>query len=233
MTVFVLVAGAFHGAWAWKRVGALLATGGHEVHRIDLTGQGARAHTVTPDTDLSTHIADVIAHVEMEDLTGIVLVGHSYSGMVVAGAADKLGPKVDHLVFLDAMTPIDGQSAANFSGPAMTKIAENAADGHWLVSNFFPLSKFGPFRDAEEQAWFEAKFRPHPMKTFFEPIQLRNPPPKSRSFIHLTLDPMGLFDKAAADAKASADWGYHEIETGHDAMLTAPAELAELLSALA
>jgi pimeloyl-ACP methyl ester carboxylesterase len=130
MTTFVLVAGAWHGAWAWKRLEPLLAAKGHEIIRIDLTGQGARAHTVTPDTDLSTHIEDVVACFEMEDIERAVLVGHSYSGMVVTGAATRLGDRVSHLVYADAMVPSDGQSAADYAGPDLTAVALAKAEDH-------------------------------------------------------------------------------------------------------
>ena len=231
MTHFVLIAGAFHGAWAWKRLAPLLEVEGHVAHRVDLTGQGARAHSVTPETDLSTHIEDVVAYFDMEDISQAVLVGHSYSGMVVTGAADRLVDRVSHLVYADAMVPADGQSAADYSGPKLTAAALAKADGHWLVDNFFPLSKFGPFADAAEEAWFLSKLRPHPMKTFFEKLELHGPTPR-RTFIASTVDPLGVNDAALAYAKASPDWGYHEIATKHDAMLTAPTELAAILMAL-
>ena len=233
MTQFVLVAGAFHGAWAWSRLAPLLAAHGHDVRRIDLTGQGARAHSVTPETDLSTHIEDVVAYFDMEDVEHAVLVGHSYSGMVVTGAAAKLGERVAHLVYADAMVPADGQSAADYSGPAVTAAARAKANGHWLVDNFFPLSKFGPFRDADDERWFVSKLRPHPMKSFFEPLILDGPLPGRRTFIASTVDPLGVNDAALETARTSPDWGYHEIATKHDAMLTAPRELAAILGSLA
>lgn len=231
MTHFVLVAGAFHGAWAWKRLTPLLEAEGHVAHRIDLTGQGARAHDVTPETNLSTHIDDVIAYFDIEDIERAVLVGHSYSGMVVTGAADRLCGRVSHLVYLDAMVPTDGQSAAEYAGPGLTAAAVAKADGHWLVDNFFPVSKFGPFADQAEEAWFISKLRPHPMKTFFEPLDLRGPTPH-RTFVASTVDPLGVNNAALVHAKESADWGYHEIATKHDAMLTAPREVAGILMEL-
>ena len=232
MTRFVLIAGAFHGAWAWRRLEPFLEAEGHDVRRLDLTGQGARAHTATPETDLSTHIEDVVAYFDMEEIERAVLVGHSYSGMVVTGAADVLGDRVSHLVYADAMVPTDGQSAADYSGPKLTAAALAKANGHWLVENFFPLSKFGPFASADDEAWFVSKLRPHPMKTFFEQLHLKGPPPRRRTFIASTVDPLGVNDAALEMAKASPDWGYHEIATKHDAMLAAPRELAAVLMSL-
>ena len=232
MTEFVLIAGAFHGAWAWSRLAPLLEEAGHAAHRIDLTGQGARAHTVTPETDLSTHIEDVVAYFDMEDIERAVLVGHSYSGMVVTGAADRLGDRVSHLVYADAMVPENGQSAEDYSGPKLTAAALAKANGHWLVDNFFPVSKFGPFAREEEERWFLSKLRPHPMKTFFEKLDLRGPTPRQRTFIASTVDPLGVNDAAQEMARTSPDWGYHEIAAKHDAMLTAPRDLATILLSL-
>lgn len=230
MTTFVLVAGAFHGAWAWEAVVRLLEAGGHIAHAIDLTGQGARAHAATPETSLSTHIGDVVDCVERRDLRDVVLVGHSYSGLVVTGAADRMRGRVAHIVYTDATVPTDGMSAADYAGPAMTKAALDAAAGDWLVGNFLPLSKFGPFASAVAEAEFAARLGKHPVKTFFDKIELRNAPVERRTFVRSTRDPLALFESFAAQARMSPDWTYHEIATGHDAMLTAPHELAAILA---
>ena len=229
MTTFVMVAGAFHGAWAWERVQRVLEAEGHAVHAVDLTGQGAKTELATPQTNLSTHIGDVVKVIEGENLHDVVLVGHSYSGMVVTGAADKLSGRVAHIVYTDATVPADGMSAADYAGPALTQASLAAANGDWQVGNFFPMSKFGPFADADAQERFTAKLVKHPMASFFEKIRLQNPPVARRTFVRSTLDPMALFDSFAANAKASPDWDYYEIRTGHDAMLTAPDELAAIL----
>ena len=114
-------------------------------------------------------------------------------------------------------------SAADYAGPALTQFAMDAAKGDWLVRNFFPISKFGPFVDAAEQAAFTSKLVGHPMATFFEKISLVNPAVERRTFIRSTLDPpMAIFDAFAAHARVAPDWHYFEIETGHDSMLTAP-----------
>lgn len=229
MATFVLVAGAFHGAWAWKRVAEPLIAAGHEVHRLDLTGQGARAHNVTSETSLETHIEDVLAYVRIEELDRIVLVGHSYSGIVVTGAADRLGTRVRHLVYLDATVPENGQSAAGIAGDTMAQAAIRAANGHWLTPLFLPIEKMGPFASDEERDWFLGQVRPHPLRTFFDTISLQGGSQARRTFIHCTADPLGIFDKYAADARANPDWLAYEIPTGHDAMLTMPQRVAEIL----
>lgn len=232
MTTFVLVAGAFHGAWAWESVANLLERDGHRVYAVDLTGQGALEHLATPETSLSTHIDDVVKVIERADLHDIVLVGHSYSGIVVTGAADRVRDRIAVLVYLDATVPTHGMSAADYAGTALTQVALETAAGDWRVANFFPVAKFGPFADAEAQALFSSKLVKHPMATFFEKIRLDNPPVERRSFIRSTRDPMAIFDTFAAHARAAPDWIYHELATGHDAMLTAPDDLAAILLSL-
>ena len=232
MTTFVLVAGAFHGAWAWDHVKRLLEADGHIVHAVDLTGQGAKIALATPQTNLSTHVDDVVRTIEDEDLHDVVLVGHSYSGIVVTGAADRVRDRIAHVVYTDATVPTDGRSAEDYAGPVMTKAALDAANGDWRVGNFFPIAKFGPFADADAQARFVAKLVKHPMATFFEKVRLEHPPIERRTFVRSTLDPMALFDAFAAHARAAPDWEYHEIRTGHDAMLTEPETLARILGAI-
>ncbi len=232
MTNFVLVAGAFHGAWAWEKVRPLLEAQGHVVHAVDLTGQGEKIGLATPDTNLSTHIDDVVRVIETENLSDVVLVGHSYSGLVVTGAADKVIRRVAHIVYTDATVPADGLSAADYAGPTLTQAALAAANGDWQVDNFFPIAKFGPFADVRAQESFTAKLVKHPMASFFEKIRLENPPVRRRTFVRSTLDPMALFETFAAHARMSPDWDYHEIRTGHDAMLTAPEALADILGSI-
>ncbi len=229
MTTFVLVAGAFHGAWAWEKVQRLFEADGHTVHAVDLTGQGAKAELATPDTNVSTHIDDVVQVIEGADLHNVVLVGHSYSGIVVTGAADRVRDRIAHIVYTDATVPTDGMSAADYAGPTITQAALDAANGDWRVDNFFPISKFGPFADADAQARFAAKLVKHPMASLFEKVRLEKQPIERRTFVRSTLDPMAIFDAFAAHAKTAPDWEYYEIRTGHNAMLTAPDELAAIL----
>lgn len=233
MADFVLVAGAFHGAWAWRAVAPYLHAHGHVAHRLDLTGQGARLHNATVETGLATHVADVVSFVNVEELTDIVLVGHSYAGMVVTGAARELGSKVAHLVYLDAMVPRDGQSAADVAGPLMTASALAATGAGWLTPFFLPVSKFGPFADAREEQWFLSKVEPHPLKAFLDPIVLGDWTPPARSFIYCSGDPLGIFDGFARTAARAHDWGYYELPTGHDPMITAPRDVARILCEIA
>ena len=113
MATFVLVHGAWHGAWCWRRVTRLLTAHGHEVFAPTLTGVGERAHLLAPAIDLRTHIADVVNLMKWERLDGVVLVGHSYGGMVATWVAEEMGGAIGSIVFLDAFYPESGQSLAD------------------------------------------------------------------------------------------------------------------------
>ena len=151
---------------------------------------------------------DVRQVIEAANLRDVVLVGHSYSGMVVTGAAD-------------------------YAGPATAQAALDPAAGDWRVANFFPIAKFGPFANRDAKMSFSEKLIEHPIATLFNKIRLDKLPVERRTFVRSTLDPMALFDAFAEHAKTSPDWSYHEIGTGHDAMLTAPETLAGILQAAA
>src|SRR5262245_14863398 len=114
MATFVLVHGAWHGGWCWQRVSPLLRARGHEVFAPTLTGLGERSHLLTREIGLETHVADVVNAIRWEDLTDVVLCGHSYGGMVISGAADRMADRVRSLVYLDAFVPADGQSIFDF-----------------------------------------------------------------------------------------------------------------------
>ena len=112
-STFVLVPGAWHGAWCYRRVADLLVAKGHKVHALTLTGLADRVHLASDAVNMDTHIADIVNFVKWEDLTNFVLVGHSYGGLPVTGAADQIGDKVTSIVYLDAFIPEDGQSMAD------------------------------------------------------------------------------------------------------------------------
>jgi pimeloyl-ACP methyl ester carboxylesterase len=178
MSTFVLVPGAWLGGWCWRRLTPLLRAAGHEVYTPTLTGLGERVHLGTLGTWLDTHVEDIVNVLAWEDLREIVLVGHSYSGMVVPGVADRAPECVGHLVYLDAVVPRDGQSVFNLSSSEEQAVAEVAArDGSdgWRV----PVpSDFGPadtrLTEADER-WFRSKGVGQPIKTYADPLPLTNP----------------------------------------------------------
>jgi len=230
---FVLVHGGGHGGWCWQRVAPLLRAAGHEVHTPTLTGLGERAHLLTPEVSLETHVADVANVLAYEDLTDVVLVGHSYGGMVITGVADRAPERVGQLVYLDAAIPRDGECLADGS-PGVRKFAEadmRLVDGVFLVLWPGPIARaiYG-VTDPADLAWMEPKLTPQPYRTFTDPLVLRNPAVVAaipRTIINcpgtLAVRPPEMLDRWF---EAERVW---QIDTGHDTMITAPEATAELL----
>jgi pimeloyl-ACP methyl ester carboxylesterase len=232
MSVFVLVHGAWHGGWCWERVARVLAAAGHAVHAPTLTGLGERAGEARPDTGLAVHVADVVGLVERLDLRDVVLVGHSYGGMVVTGAASRLGGRVRTLVYLDAFVPEAGQSVNAIVGPEAAAGTQRIADAKgegWRVPMVYPLEAMGRF-DAETAAWAAARLTPQPVATFTEPVSLGDARVSDRVYVYCSDRPLGIFGRFAEAARANpAEWRYVELPTGHDAMLTMPNAVAGIL----
>src|SRR4051812_34240279 len=122
MSTYVLVHGGGHGGWCYQRVARLLRSDGHEVYAPTLTGLGERSHLVGPQVDLDMHIQDVVALLHFEDLRAVILVGHSYGGMVITGVADRASDRIGRLVYLDAATPVNNQSLRDVAGPIIEAV---------------------------------------------------------------------------------------------------------------
>ena len=233
MATFVLVHGAFHGGWCWRDVTAQLRAAGHEVFAPTLTGLGERSHLASPAVDLSTHVQDVANLLEWEDLRDLVLVGHSYGGMVITGVADRLPERLAGLIYLDALVPQDGQSVLDLQPPERRAsiLEEVAAKG----GRFWPprTGAYYGVRDPARQAWVDGKCTPQPFQTLFERVRLEGPPggKVARKLYILCTDPplayMRRFYEWASDAPG---WEVSELATGHDAMITQPKALAGLLA---
>jgi pimeloyl-ACP methyl ester carboxylesterase len=239
MSCVVLVHGAFHGGWVWKRVAPLLTRAGHDVHTPTLTGAGDRVRELSRAIGLSTHVDDLEAFLYHQDLRDVVLVGHSYGGTVMTAAADRLPDRVAHLVFLDASAPVHGQSASGaFSEGTAAKLDEMAAGDGWLVPPL-PLPVVGITSPAD-CAWVEPRRHPHPMRTLQEPLDLmhRGKPPWRQSYVvHRDKQAMvalfGVDPLAPFVARARREgWPMRELDAGHDAMITHPAEVAEAIMQL-
>ena len=134
MATFVLVHGAWHGAWCWKRVTKLLRAKGHDVYVPTLTGVGERVHLASPDVSLDTHVMDVVNEIKWQELSNVVLVGHSYGGMVISGVAEKMEKQIASLVMLDAFVSENGQSLVDMQPPAAAEMFKALeAKGEWRV----------------------------------------------------------------------------------------------------
>ncbi|WP_338596322.1 alpha/beta hydrolase [Saccharopolyspora sp. SCSIO 74807] len=230
MSTYVLVHGAAHGGWCYRRVARILRAAGHDVHAPTLTGLGERAHLLGPDVDLDLHVQDVLAVLRTEDLFDVVLAGHSYGGMVVTGVADRAPERIRHLVYLDAATPVHGEAIIDLA-PVAIREHTQVVDGVELVH--FPDTGSSPIfgvTDPEDAAWVRSKLTPHPYRCFEQPLLLTNEAalnaiPQTQIVCSSALhgrDPARL-------ATARAAGRLWEIDTGHDLMITEPELVADML----
>jgi pimeloyl-ACP methyl ester carboxylesterase len=231
---FVLVHGAWHGGWCWRSVAASLRAAGHQVFTPTLTGLGERAHLLNADVGMSTFIDDICAVIKTEELSEVVLVGHSFGGTVISGVADRIPQQLRQLIFLDALIVQSGQSALSILPPAVQQERSRTIDAEGLRIAIPTPDKFG-VSVPEQAAWLERQLTPHPLKAYTEPLQLQNPLGNGlpKTYVAVT-DPWyppfaGLRDWI----KSQPDWQWREIAAGHDAMLTSPAALSLLLQDLA
>ena len=229
---FVLVHGAWHGGWCWKKLTPLLRAAGHEVFVPTLTGMGERSHLINPQINLDTHIQDITNVMEYEDLQNVILVGHSYGGMVIAGVAAKAGERLAQLVYLDAFLPENGKALQDYAPPLAELVKAQGAG--WRLSSAWmgtPTEMFG-VKDSADLAWVTPRLGDQPYGTFTQPVQLATNLSKSlrQSYTHLTKGPP--FEEAAGRAKKQGLHMYELFSAGHDAMVTQPKELAKLLLGL-
>jgi len=227
---FVLIHGAWHGGWGWQRMTPLLRAAGHAVHAPSLTGLGERKHLARPDINLDVHVEDVVQLLEMEDLQDIILVGHSYGGMVVTGAADRAAQRIRRLVYLDAFVPENGKCLLDYALPARAAGMRAAGRASGMVPPP-PLSTWGVI-DPKDVAWMKPREVAHPFLTMTQPIRLSNEAALGRipkTFIFCSKPATGSFDQFAARYRRDPAWRFHELETGHDAMILQPQALATLL----
>lgn len=237
----VLVHGAWHGGWCWRDVRAQLEAQGHRVFTPTLTGLADRAHLLSKDIGLDTHIKDITSLIDYYDLSDIILVGHSYGGMVITGVADARKAQIAEIVYLDAALPENGQTMIT-QGPERSPdiieqsrkaLAGLAPDG--VAMGAFPPEFLGISTDHPGYNWVAEKLTPHPLKTWLDPITLENGGSAGlkRSYIHCTAPalPNSSFPFHAEQVQADDSWVYHDLATGHDAMVTAADDIVRILTA--
>ncbi len=228
MTTFLLVHGAWHGGWCWRFLRPYL--GKHQVFAPSLTGLGERKHLARYDIDLDTHIADIVSILEMEDLRDVVLVGHSYGGMVVTGAADRVPERIARLVYLDAFVPENGKCLLEYVVPERAARMRDEGEKIGRVTPP-PLSLWGITKQ-EHVDFVKRREVPHPYRTMCQKIVLKNEDALQRlpkTFIYCSSPATGSFDQFAVKYRRDPSWQFFELETGHDAMILMPRQLAELL----
>lgn len=203
-----------------------MAAAGHEFFAQSYTGLGERAHLARPENDLETHIQDTTGVIEFEDLRNIVLIGHSYGGMVATGVADRVRERIARIIYLDAFVPDDGQALIDFLPAAQRQRLLNSVatgDGWRVTPNPIP-----PDTSAEDGAWL-AKFRiPQSVKCFQQPIRLRAQLTLPRTYIQcMRYANQGPFAQFAA--RAGDGWQCYKLDASHSPNVTAPGALMDLL----
>jgi pimeloyl-ACP methyl ester carboxylesterase len=233
MSTIVLVPGGGLGGWAWSRVTPLLRDAGHDPHPITLTGTGDRAHLNRPGIDLSAWIADVIAHLDADELTDVILVGHSFAGTVISGVAARAPERLAHLVYLDALVPADDQSVFAAMGPEQAGFLEQLAAAHdgWSLP-WFTDEQLDQFYGAhgltsEDLAWMRRHLTAQPLATYREALHLSNHD-VPRTYIACQRNSM----PPAVD-EDTPGWNQTTLDAGHWPLITAPSETAKLIDEIA
>lgn len=233
MANFVFVHGAFTGGWVWSRVRPWLTAAGHAVWTPTLTGSGERSHLLSRSVSLRMHIEDIVQVLRYEDLRDVVLVGHSYGGMVITGVAAALPARVGSLIYLDAFVPAAGDSAMALLPPDRAahyaQSATQAGDG-WRIPP--PTAAGMGVTAPDDAAWLEARLTDHPLLAFTQTLPDDPPPAREVARRYLRCNPGSpSFAAVAARLQADPTWECRELATGHDAMVTVPDALAALLLA--
>jgi pimeloyl-ACP methyl ester carboxylesterase len=234
MTTYVLVHGAWHGGWCWRRVAPLLAGRGHRVFAPTQTGLGERAHLLTRAVNLSTFIADIAGVFAAEELDDVVLVGHSFGGIAISGVAERMPGRVRHLVYLDSLILQPGRRVFDtLPAEIVAQRVKAAAATGGLAVPPPPAASFG-VTDPADIAWLERRMTPHPLGTYEEPMPIAGPVGAGRpcTYVVATAPLYAPLEATRRWAKSQANWRWAELATGHDVMVTAPAALADLLLAL-
>jgi pimeloyl-ACP methyl ester carboxylesterase len=236
-TAIVLVHGSWHGAWCWHRVLPLLRQAGVDTHAVTLTGVGERAHLLGPEVCIQTHIQDIIGLITAEELQHVVLVGHSYAGNLITCVADRLQRSrpglLRHLVYLDAGIPNPGESWSSNHSPET--VAKRVAEAQASGGLSFPppdASVFG--LTGADRDWVNRRQTPQPFRLYQEPLDFDPALVWSiaHSFIDCTNPPLATIDAARRRVRSEPGWKVYELATGHDPMVSAPRELAQLLLAI-
>ncbi|HEU5427203.1 MAG TPA: alpha/beta hydrolase [Actinocrinis sp.] len=216
MTTFILVPGGWHGGWYFQPIAGTLEGHGHTAYPVTLTGLDGRAHAPAA-TNLDTHIQDVVSLLEAEDIRDAVLVGHSYAGMVITGAAARAAGRVRRLVYCDAYVPADGESCYDLTTPAYRELFIRGSQGDGLT---VPPP---PHLDARTAA--------HPLASFLQKIRLESPPQvERRDYIYLTGWAATPFTEVYQRLRRDPHWRVHTLPSGHNVAREAPEPFVRILT---
>ena len=226
---FVLVHGAWHGGWCWRRVSDLLEKKGHKVFAPTMTGLGERSHLIGGKIDLATHITDIVNVIKWESLNDIVLVGHSYGGLIISGVAEQMRESIGSIVFLDAFLPANGDTlAAKASQPVREAIAGLVEKGESTMKPV-PAAVFRV--NEKDRAWVDAMCTPHPVATLTDKSTVTGARDRiaKKAYIRAKGYPSVPFDGVYDALKTNSAWRVYELPCGHDAMVDMPDRLTEIL----
>jgi pimeloyl-ACP methyl ester carboxylesterase len=238
MANYVLVHGAWHGAWCWRDVTQALIRAGHRAHAVTLTGVGERAHLLNANITLQTHISDVANAIESEEMDDVILVVHSYAGMLGTALADRIPERIAHLVYVDAVVPKPGESWGSTHASATRDARVAAAEASPLYAFPAPDPKvFG--LAAAQHAWVQRRQTPHPGHTYMAPLEFdaQRVARVPRTFVNCTQPALATIDvirQRVVDPKFwDGAWApgakIVELKTGHDPMISAPDDLLRIL----
>ena len=237
-TTFVLVHGTGHGGWCWRFIAPILQTAGYDVYISTLTGLGASSHLLHElnKISLDTHVKDITNMIFYEDLSDVILVGHSYAGMVITGVAAKEPQRLAHLVYLDAYLPMEGENEIALWPPNQKeKYSADIASGVTSCPPI-PLYMLG-ITDPRMSQWVKERLTSHPYSTYEDPPPTPDDPAKTasipRTYVHCTLGPMSSWMEPFAARARKLKWDVYNVEASHDIMITHPNELAEILLRIA
>ena len=228
---FVLVHGAYHGAWCWQAVANQLRSHGHRVWTPTLTGLGERKHLMSMRPSLLTFIEDITNVLFYEDLQDTILVGHSFAGSVISSIAERMPERIHHLVYLDALVLRGGESSADRSPDRAEAYRQKslAYDGGLTIPPADPLH-FG-ITDPGMAEWTAERLTPHPLQTYYDKLQITSDPGNGipATYIACSQPLFAATEMSRELAKSLPAWRYREIPTGHNAMMTMPVELVDML----
>jgi pimeloyl-ACP methyl ester carboxylesterase len=231
MATILLAHGAWSAAWAWKKMRPLMVASGHVFLTPTYTGLGVHADLASPSVDLDTHIEDLLRVLHYEDVHDVVLLGHSYGGMVATGVADRAAARIAHVIYLDAFVPKHGMSLFDLV-PAEQREKQRLSavngDGWRVAPNPSPDDT-----SPEDLAWITGRRVPQPLKCFDQPLTLTDGDlTLPRSFIRAMRNTNGPFGKFADRARSEPGWGYYELDASHSPNITAPEALMALLNVI-
>lgn len=234
---YVLVHGAWHDGQSWNRVATLLTAQGHRVLTPSLTGHGDKAHLLSPEVGLTTHVDDITGLILDQDLSDIVLVGHSYAGMIISSVANRIPERLSRLVYIDAMVPTHGENAIDAMPITQLLIDDAAATAQpWRIPPLpefpAPLGLFG-VTDPDDLAWLKSTLTDESVLCFQQPVEMDNPAQAMIPRVHILCvgsQPEGVTRRPIPKTQPNGEPSrVHELESGHDCMITKPVELSELL----